>query len=164
MLIRSPPHWRYMRLSALVENCGPSMQTMHLSVKSFTPLPSTSKAFCTRVSSQRTNFPLNGSPNAACATIDVPSKKEEGRIPLVRSIICVGRTKEPGERSSRREPTAEKARMTRTPSDLRAAMLARDGTAEGAIECPCPCLARNAMRVPDGREDIVIGALGKPQG
>ena len=85
-------------------------------------------------------------------------------MPFVRSIIWVGRTKEPGEISSRREPTAEKARMTRTPSDLRAAMLARDGTAEGEMECPCPCLERKATRVPDGSEDIVIGALGKPHG
>lgn len=76
----------------------------------------------------------------------------------------MGRTKEPGESSSRREPTAEKARTARTPSDLRAAMLARDGTAEGAMEWPFPCLARKAMSVPDGREDIAIGELGKPQG
>ena len=54
--------------------------------------------------------------------------------------------------------------MVQTPSDLRAAMLARDGTAEGAMECPGPCLAMKAMRVPDGREDIVIGELGKPHG
>jgi len=38
---------------------------------------------------------------------------------------------DPGAISSRRDPTAEKARMTRTPSDLSAAMLAREGTSEG---------------------------------
>lgn len=54
--------------------------------------------------------------------------------------------------------------MARTPRDLRAAMLARDGTADGAMECPSPCLAMKAMRVPDGSEDIVIGELGKPHG
>ena len=38
---------------------------------------------------------------------------------------------DPGEISSRREPTAENARMARTPRDLRADKLAREGTAEG---------------------------------
>ena len=85
-------------------------------------------------------------------------------MPLVRSMICVGRTKEPGEHSSRKEPTAEKARMTRTPSDLRAAMLAREGTDEGDNEWPCPCLARKAISIPDGREQIAMGELGKPHG
>jgi hypothetical protein len=75
-------------------------------------------------------------------------------------MIWVGRTKVPGEISSRRDPTAEKARMARTPRDFKAAMLAREGTAEGGMECPWPCRARNAMRVPDGREEIVIGELG----
>jgi hypothetical protein len=117
-----------------------------------------------RFSSHLTKFPLNGSPDAAWATIDVPSKNEQGRMPLVRSMICVGRTKDPGENSSRREPTAGKARIARTPRDFRAAMFARDGTAEGGMECPGPCLAKKAMRVPAGREEIVIGELGKPHG
>ena len=38
---------------------------------------------------------------------------------------------DPGLISSRREPTAENARMARTPRDLSADMLAREGTAEG---------------------------------
>lgn len=44
MLIKSPPHCLYIRLSALVENCGPSMQTIHLPVWSLTPRPSASSA------------------------------------------------------------------------------------------------------------------------
>lgn len=72
--------------------------------------------------------------------------------------------KDPGEISSRRDPTAEKARTARTPSDLRAAILAREGTAEGLIVWPIPCLAMKAIRVPEGREEITIGAEGYPQG
>ena len=96
--------------------------------------------------------------------MEVPSKKDEGRTPLVRSMICVGRANEPGEISSRREPTAEKARMARTPRDLSAATFAREGTAEGEMVCPGPWRARKATRVPDGSEQIVIGELGTPQG
>ncbi len=83
---------------------------------------------------------------------------------MVRSIIWVGIAKEPGEISSRREPTAEKATMALTPSDLSAAMLARAGTADGAIVCPVPWRARNATCVPDGREQMDIGEEGKPHG
>lgn len=54
--------------------------------------------------------------------------------------------------------------MTRTPRCLKAAMLAREGTADGVIVCPGPCRARKATCVPDGREQIVIGEEGKPQG
>jgi len=164
MLIKSPPHCLYMMLSARVENCGPSMQTMHLSVNNWTPAPWAWRAFRNLTSNQCTSFMLKGSPKAACATTVRPSKKLAGRIPLVRSIICVGRMKEPGVISSRKEPTAEKAMMARTPMDLRAATLAREGTAEGAMVCPWPCRVRKAMRTPEGREDIVIGELGKPQG
>ena len=64
----------------------------------------------------------------------------------------------------RREPTAEKARMARTPSDLNAAMFAREGTAEGGIECPTPCRARKATFVPEGRAQMAMGELGKPHG
>lgn len=71
-------------------------------------------------------------------------KKDAGRIPFVRSIICDGRIKDPGEISSRKDPTAENAMMARTPIDLRADMLARDGTDDGWIVCPVPCLAKNA--------------------
>jgi len=49
-------------------------------------------------------------------------------------MICEGKTKDPGAISSRREPTAEKARMARTPRDLRADILAREGTEEGVNE------------------------------
>lgn len=34
--------------------------------------------------------------------------------------------------------------MARTPKDLRAAMLAREGTAEGLISWPVPCRAMKA--------------------
>ena len=54
--------------------------------------------------------------------------------------------------------------MARTPSDLRAAMLARPGTLEGLMECPTPCRVRKATRVPEGRLAMVIGELGNPQG
>lgn len=45
---------------------------------------------------------------------------------------------EPGEISSRREPTAENAMMARTPRDFRADIFAREGTVEGENECPGP--------------------------
>lgn len=118
----------------------------------------------TRSSSHFVSFNENGSPKAACATMDVPSKKLVGRTPLVRSMIWDGIAKSPGLISSRREPTAENARMARTPRDFRAAMLARAGTAEGAMLWPIPCLARKATWVPEGRAQMVIGELGKPQG
>jgi hypothetical protein len=73
-----------------------------------------------------------GSPKDACATTE-ESKNVEGRMPFVRSMIWVGRMNERGGMSSRREPTAEKAMMARTPSDLRAAMLAREGTDDGGM-------------------------------
>lgn len=66
--------------------------------------------------------------------------------------------------SSLNDPTAEKARIARTPSDLSAAMLAREGTAEGEMVCPMPCRARKATRVPEDNEHIFIGELGNPQG
>ena len=160
MLIKSPPHWRYIRLSARVENWGPSMHTMHLPVTSFTPRPSSASARLTGPSSHRTSRRLNGSPNAACATTVVSSKKLAGRTPFVRSMICVGRANIPGETSSRSDPTALKARIARTPRDLSAAMFARDGTADGLRVCPNPCLARKATRVPVGREAMVIGEEG----
>lgn len=46
--------------------------------------------------------------------------------------------KDPGDISSRREPTAENARMARTPRDLRADVFAREGTADGEITWPGP--------------------------
>jgi hypothetical protein len=45
-----------MMLSALVENCGPSMQTMVLSVKSCVPEPFFSSAFLTSFSNHATSF------------------------------------------------------------------------------------------------------------
>jgi hypothetical protein len=43
-------------------------------------------------------------------------------------------------------------------------MFARAGTADGLKVCPCPCLARKATLVPEGRAAMVIGEEGKPQG
>ena len=73
---------------------------------------------------------------------------------------------EPGDISSRREPTAEDARIARTPRDLRADMLAREGTADGEMTWPGPWRAMNATRVREGegREAIVIGEEGNPHG
>lgn len=85
-------------------------------------------------------------------------------MPFVRSMICVGRTNAPGGISSRKDPTALKARIALTPSDFSAAMFAREGTAEGEIVCPGPCRARKATRVPEGKEQMVIGDDGKPHG
>lgn len=138
ILIKSPPQALYIKLSALVENCGPSIQTIHLSVNNPTPLPSSSKAFFTLPSNHLTNFPLNGSPNIACATTVESWKNDEGRMPLVRSMIWFGRMNEPGDISSRKDPTAEKARTVRMPRDLKAAMLAREGTEEGEMVCDGP--------------------------
>lgn len=162
MLIRSPPHWRYILLSALVENWGPSITTRHLSVKSLVSRPS--KTLLILGSNQVKNPVLKGSPNAVCATIEVPSKKLQGLIPLVRSMIWVGRTNDPGETSSRREPTAENARMARTPKDFSAAILAREGTVDGLISWPVPCRAMKATRDPDAREEMTMGDEGYPQG
>lgn len=164
IFIRSPPQARYILLSARVENCGPSIQTTHFPVCSLAPLPSASSVRRTRSSSQRTNLRAKGSPKPAWATTLVPSKKLAGRIPFVRSMIWVGREKSPGAISSRSEPTAENARIARTPRDFNAAILARDGTAEGEILCPMPCRARKATLVPEGREQIFMGELGNPQG
>lgn len=164
MLMISPPHALYILLSARVENCGPSIHTMHLSVCSLTSRPSLSSATFTRSSKKRTSLFAKGSPNCACATTERPSKKLAGRTPFVRSMICDGRTKSPGRISSRREPTAEKATTSRTPSDLSAAMLARDGTEEGEMEWPTPCRAMKATCVPPAPWAMVMGELGLPQG
>ena len=76
----------------------------------------------------------------------------------------MGRTNEPGGMSSRREPTAEKARMARTPRDLRAAMLAREGTKDGEMVWCGPCLAIKATVLPEGREAMLMGDEGYPHG
>ena len=107
---------------------------------------------------------LKGFPNAAWATMVVPSKKLAGRTPFVRSIICEGRMKSPGAISSRSEPTAENARIAFIPSDLRAEIFARDGILLGEMIWPFPWRARKAILVPDGKVKMDIGALGKPQG
>ena len=164
MLMRSPPHARYIKLSARVENCGPSMHTIVFSVNSFTPLPSSSSAFRILGSSHFRNLLLNGSPNDACATTLVSWKNDAARTPFVRSMIWFGSANEPGAISSRSEPTAEKASTARTPSDLSAAMFARAGTAEGGMECPLPWRVRKAICVPDGRAQMEMGELGKPHG
>ena len=80
-----------------------------------------------------------------------------GRTPLVRSIICEGMTNDPGAISSRKDPTAEKAMIARTPKDLRAAILALEGMFEGEMVWPGPWRAKNAMRAPEGRAAIVTG-------
>ena len=103
---------------------------------------------------------VNGSPNEACATTPVPSKKVDFLIPFVRSMIWFGNTKSPGAISSLREPTAENAMMERTPMALREAMLAREGTLVGEWEWEEPCRGKKAILAPDGREDTVIGAEG----
>lgn len=72
--------------------------------------------------------------------------------------------KSPGAISSRREPTAEKARIALTPRDLRADIFALEGTSLGDMVCPLPWRARKAIFVPDGKVQMVIGELGKPQG
>ena len=164
ILIKSAPQPLYMMLSARVENWGPSIQIMVLSVWSFTPLPSSSNTCLTRLSNQATSLVLKGSPNVAWATMLVPSKKLTGRTPFVRSITWDGRMKSPGAISSRSEPTAEKARIAFTPRDLRAEIFARDGTLVGEMVWPLPWRARKAIFVPDGKEQMVIGELGKPQG
>jgi hypothetical protein len=43
-------------------------------------------------------------------------------------------------------------------------MLARNGMADGEMTCPAPCRDKNAMRVPEGRDEMVIGELGYPHG
>ena len=138
ILIRSAPQLLYILLSARVENWGPSMQIMVLSVWSFTPLPSSSSTCLTRLSNQATSLVLKGSPNAAWATMLVPSKKLAGRMPFVRSMTWEGRMKSPGAISSRSEPTAEKANIAFTPRDLRAEIFARDGTLLGEMVWPLP--------------------------
>lgn len=157
MLIMSPPQARYIKLSARVENCGPSMHTAVLPVCS--PTPSLSASF-TSGTIKFISCPSNGSPNIACATTPVSWKNDAGRIPLVRSMIWSGMTKSPGLISSRRLPTALNATTARTPICLRAAMLARAGTALGLMLCSLPWRARNAMRVPEGSSAIVMGELG----
>lgn len=79
-------------------------------------------------------------------------------------MIWVGSTNDPGDISSRRDPTAENARITLTPRDFNAAILAREGTEEGLMTWPVPCLATKATKVPEGRAETMIGAEGYPQG
>jgi hypothetical protein len=79
-------------------------------------------------------------------------------------MIWLGIAKLPGEISSLRLPTAEKEMIAATPRDLRAAMLAREGTEEGGMVWPWPWRARKAIWVPEGREAMVMGAEGWPQG
>ena len=79
-------------------------------------------------------------------------------------MICEGRINDPGTISSLKDPTAEKAMSARTPKDLRAAILALEGTLEGEMVWLRPWRARNATRVPEGREAIVIGLDGCPHG
>ena len=60
--------------------------------------------------------------------------EETGGSDTLGSVDDLGwNSKSPGRTSSRREPTAEKARMARTPKDFKAAMLARAGTADGLM-------------------------------
>lgn len=54
--------------------------------------------------------------------------------------------------------------MVVTPRDLRAEMLAREGTVEGEWVWPGPWRARKAIWAPEGREAMVIGEEGRPQG
>ena len=92
------------------------------------------------------------------------SKKDVGRIPLVLSIICEGKMNEPGDISSRKEPTAENAMIAQTPRDLRADMLAREGTAEGESDstfpwCHCVGVRKKNLTLPrkavDTYENII---------
>jgi hypothetical protein len=130
MLMISPPHARYMWLSALVENRGPSIHTTVFFVCS-EPCPASSKTLLTKGAMNSENLLENGSPNVACATMRVPWKKVERRVPLVLSMIWSGMMKSPGRISSRRDPTAENARIAFTPICLSAAILAAEGTSEG---------------------------------
>ena len=82
---------------------------------------------------------------------------------MVRSMIWSGMTKSLGLMSSRREPTAEKAMMLRTPMDRRAAMLARAGTSWGANWWWMPWRARKATGTPLCRA-MRMGDEGKPHG
>lgn len=91
------------------------------------------------------------------------SKKVNGRMPLVRSMIWSGMTKSMGLMSSRRDPTAEKAMMLRTPMERRAAMLARAGTSCGANWWWMPWRARKATGTPLCRA-MRMGDDGKPHG
>ena len=79
-------------------------------------------------------------------------------------MICVGTTKSSGSMCSCNDPTALNAKIMVTPSDLRAAMLARLGTSEGRRWCPFPCRARKATGNPDGDFAIVMGEEGYPHG
>ena len=72
MLMISPPHARYMWLSALVENSGPSIHTTVFLVCNCEPCPASSKTFLTKGAMNSENLLENGSPNVACATMRVP--------------------------------------------------------------------------------------------
>jgi len=51
-----------------------------------------------------------------------------------------------------------------TPMDFNAAILAREGTEEGVMECLVPCLAMKATWEPVGNEKMEMLELGCPQG
>lgn len=73
-------------------------------------------------------------------------------------------TKCPGSISSRRDPTAENATMALTPMCFNAAMLARPGTSVGVMVWAGPCREMKATRAPEGRDEMVMGDEGFPQG
>lgn len=80
-------------------------------------------------------------------------------------MIWSGTTKSLGGMCSRREPTAEKAMMERTPRWRSAAMLAGLGTSEGEISWCVPWREREAMGVLEcGEVRTVMGEEGAPQG
>mmetsp|Transcript_394 Transcript_394/g.452 ORF Transcript_394/g.452 Transcript_394/m.452 type:complete len:208 (+) Transcript_394:521-1144(+) len=175
MLITEPPHDLYNFDSALVLNCGPSIQikvksspllVLALLWKVGISLPScwSKKPFVSKLSAMSLfNLRSNGSPNIAWATNPF-SKKVDGLIPLVLSITCVGMTKSLGLISGCNDPTAEKATIALTPIFFKAAMLALDGTSVGNKSCFCPCLAKNATGNPPSVTEIVIGDDGYPHG
>lgn len=180
MLIMSPPHCRYICDSALVEKAGPglvsivssvscarhppSMQTTVLSVCSLGEPSAALRISSTLGATNALSLLLNGLPNIEWTTSPSPRKNVSSLIPFVRSMIWSGMTKWPGAISSRSEPTAENATMAWTPMCFRAAMLARPGTSVGVMVCARPWREMKAMSAPEGRDEMVMGEEGLPQG
>lgn len=54
--------------------------------------------------------------------------------------------------------------MALTPICFNAAMLARPGTSVGVMVWAGPCREMKATRAPEGREEMVMGDEGFPQG
>ncbi len=155
MPITSTPQLRYKRLSARVENCGPSMQRYVPSSWAFAPVASAAARRWAWSCGQ------TGSAKATCATTP-PPKNDRGRA-TVRSMNWSTSTSSPGEISSRIDPTALTEMSRVTPSCFMPWTLAREFTSVGDSRCPLPCRGRKTSSCSPSFPTR-YSSLGSPKG